>query len=209
MPPSLAFICLVRVFTNRTLFVNFLKVMQLHESMISLCESLDLPHWAVFIALHMPISSTSRHYIIRNIILRAGSLLAQSEMQLFLRDQLDIPIQWVHESRVSKSLASVCLLSMSFFVILHPLVFAQVLRKVVWLQAQWYYYKGDYRKHFIHLLRAGCFVEAHRVFCRHVGAIALENEGNDIGKLVMKIAEAPVEIPMWKHGGALYLEFER
>ncbi|GMH41287.1 hypothetical protein BSKO_09197 [Bryopsis sp. KO-2023] len=151
------------------------QILSLHTSMISVCESLGIPEWAVFVAVHMPIADQERTKIIKEILKRAAPLLEGSTSgPVFMSEELGVPVQWIHEAL-----------------------------------ALWYYYKGDRRNQFIQLLKAEHYVRAHDVFCRHVGLIAFETQDNQLGDFVQSMKRAPVEIPMWSHGGAIYLQFER
>lgn len=79
------------------------------------------------------------------------------------------------------------------------------------LKAEWYHYTGNHQKQFIHLMKAKHYVKAHNVFCRFVGPIALSTSDNQMGRYVQEMskAHADIDIPMWSHGGGIYMEFER
>lgn len=86
---------------NFSMLCANVQIIRLHIGMISMCESLDLPHWAVFVALHMPVSDDELERIIKQILEKAAPILEEAvSIPVFLRDELGVPAEWLHEAWV-------------------------------------------------------------------------------------------------------------
>lgn len=91
----------LHIAVHSTLLCALHQIARLHIGMISMCESLDLPQWAVFVALHMSVSDLEREKIIKQILERAAPQLDGAiSVPAFLQDELGIPAQWIHEALV-------------------------------------------------------------------------------------------------------------
>lgn len=85
--------------------VYCLQVFQLHLSLIAQLEALgQMPHWAVFVALHLPDPPSSlwpdlRAALVQELIMRHGPFWAgNAGSRDFLLKQLRLPASWLEQS---------------------------------------------------------------------------------------------------------------
>lgn len=81
------------------------QVFQLHLSLISQLESLgQVPHWAVFVALHLPDHPSSpwaslRAALVHELVMRHAPFWAcNASSREFLLDELHLPATWLEQS---------------------------------------------------------------------------------------------------------------